>query len=138
MCNHVIPVTTNMTHMYMHVYILVYMKFRLGPGLLSYVSTCCSTDQKSTIVIVDCSYVTIILENTAEGGANISLNGLRAFRVLRALKSISVVPGNVGNTSALSLCCTWSTSWWSVHLHMSADHNKPVVVMVDYITWLHV
>ena len=43
-------------------------------------------------------YVTIIMDEMAKrnpdnGGSNVSLNGLRAFRVLRALKSISVVPG---------------------------------------------
>lgn len=38
-----------------------------------------------------CRYVTIILQVMGQG--NVSLSGIRAFRVLRALKSISVVPG---------------------------------------------
>lgn len=42
--------------------------------------------------VFDCRYVTVIIESTGSS-ANVDLAGLRAFRVLRALKSISVVPG---------------------------------------------
>lgn len=40
-----------------------------------------------------CRYVTLIIEESTSGETDTNLTGVRAFRVLRALKSISAVPG---------------------------------------------
>ncbi len=48
---------------------------------------------KCYIFFLHCSFATIILEKSGQADAIGNISGLRTFRVLRAFKTISIIPG---------------------------------------------